>query len=106
MSKHLDSQETLGQRAEDVTIKWQQKVDTTALNGSSTTLIFSHVHDEGVLQRTELQRRIVVGDKKDARTTSAMALAVRADTAGKVQLHEIKSSDLGYRNLKQILFSG
>jgi hypothetical protein len=45
--------------------------------------IFTHTHDEGVLQRTELQRAIVDGPLPRSKP-GALALAVRADAAAQV----------------------
>ena len=45
--------------------------------------IFTHTHEEGVLQRTELQRAIVNGPLLRSKA-SALALAVRADAAAQV----------------------
>jgi hypothetical protein len=45
--------------------------------------IFTHTHNEGVLQRTELQRAIVNGPLSRSKA-SALALAVRADAAAQV----------------------
>ena len=45
--------------------------------------LFTHVDEEGVLQRTELQRSIGVGGGPPGRP-GAMALAIHADAGAKV----------------------
>lgn len=69
-------------------IGWQEKISCLEVNGPAGVprpLIFTHVHEDGVLQRTELQRSVTVGGRhRTGGAPNAMALAVRADAAGKV----------------------
>lgn len=76
-------------RAATEVIGWQESIsclEADAPRGAPRPLIFTHVHDDGVLQRTELQRSTTIGGRRKAGEPSAMALAVRADAAGKVDL--------------------
>lgn len=76
-------------RAATEVIGWQESIsclEANAPRGAPRPLIFTHVHDDGVLQRTELQRSTTIGGRRKAGGPSAMALAVRADAAGKVGL--------------------
>lgn len=73
-------------------IGWQETISCLEANGPARAprpLIFTHVHEDGILQRTELQRSATVGGRhKTGRAPNAMALAVRADAAGKVDVRQ------------------
>jgi hypothetical protein len=75
-----------GQRAATAILDWQQKVASEDANDASP-LIFSYVHDDGVLQGTELQRHVMSDRAPKQGRCSDMSLAVRADAAGKVILY-------------------
>lgn len=73
-----------GQRAAEANLSWQEKVSCADAD-TKGSLIFSYVHDDGVLQGTELQRQIMADAVPKSLKHSDMSLAVRADAAGKVQ---------------------
>lgn len=50
--------------------------------------IFTHTHEEGALQRTELQRAVIHGPLARAKP-AAVVLAVRADAAAQVRLETL-----------------
>lgn len=73
-----------GQRAAETTLNWQEKVSCADAD-TKGSLIFSYVHDDGVLQGSELHRQIMADAVPKSLRHSDMSLAVRADAAGKVQ---------------------